>query len=242
MKRYQQGVIGAMERIQSQGNFSMPHSDDSDTLPSEYWERDGHLRFHLKDGVSASAALDAIFAYGGEIDCELAVQIAFAEGVRRALGDDAFDAWARQGPPLNFSETAIDAESKLKEWVTYADASHEASSIPGDLVYHLNTPKYREASSGGWQGENTVVGRADGGPVKYLGFPLPPGGHTRGEVLHTLALHANVVLPLGEQVPEDVVNKLDPALYLLFDIGKPQRVARFYAAWAAQYLLDWKKR
>ncbi len=136
------------------------------------------LTWQLKEGQSASAALKAWLAGLTLADCTTAMVALELDSVRKAIGDDIFDAafGSVQGPAkvdqLKISYRLDD--TPLLRLMRFTDAARNAATMrgavgqrpvqAGEWYYFANVPDYVYKHPGGaWRGENALcLGVRDG--------------------------------------------------------------------------------
>src|SRR5213075_3287455 len=96
----------------------------------------------LKEGVSASDAIEDAFAGKVVIECEIALQLVFARAILQIAGKKAFDrAFGDTAPP-----------SKLTTLYGLRIVKDRDELLPGDFVYFHNPADY-STGAGPWKGE-----------------------------------------------------------------------------------------
>ena len=118
--------------------------------------------FKLKDGQSASAAIDSLFNGPTRLECLSTTGAIFARSVKETVGSETFDknfgAKGKHNQDLvigpNSPAYQTSRMQKLTSSVTPASA---ADLLPGDWVYFWNCAEYHVKHPGGyWGGENAI--------------------------------------------------------------------------------------
>ena len=149
-------------------NFRYPGFGERVSLESKYWisimskgEYPIPIGFRLKDGVSATVAVESAFNGETLVECQIALQLAFARGILRTIGSEAFDRAFGSSNDKN-ADLAVgfgdqSPQSKLRTLYEVRSLQSRSDLLPGDFVYFRNAPDYlAQRRPGSWRGENTV--------------------------------------------------------------------------------------
>ena len=111
--------------------------------------------FKLKDGQSASAAIDSLFNGPTRLECLSTTGAVFARSVKETVGAEVFDKnFGAKGKHNDFIVGWNPNVQKLTSSVTPASV---ADLLPGDWVYFWNCAQYHVKHPGGaWGGENAI--------------------------------------------------------------------------------------
>jgi RHS repeat-associated protein len=172
------------------GKFGGSESE-SPRLNPEYWDTVTKTNekkvtytvgFRLKQGVSASAAINDAFKNGGIIDCQIGLQLIFARAILETIGSKAFDrafgGEGRHGSNLAVGYGDEPPPSKLRELYETRTLSDKGQLLPGDMVYFHNAGDFLEkqkatrASSPYWRGENAAFVGWENGERVFSGLDV----------------------------------------------------------------------
>jgi hypothetical protein len=136
-------------------------NDGQTALPRDFWEPHPTNRFVYQCiARSTSAAIDAIYAQGATLECNLAAQLAQYAALRDALGRSKFDRRYRKEPLVLGAPKQYDAIAEEK-------TVSEQALIVGDVGYAANHWAYSlRHPRGAWKGENCVYQGDD----SWVGF------------------------------------------------------------------------
>jgi nucleoid-associated protein YgaU len=118
--------------------------------------------FKLKDGQSASAAIDSLFNSPTRLECLSTTGAIFARSVRETIGAEAFDknfgAKGKNNQDLVIGPNAPEYQaSRMNKLINRVTPASAADLLPGDWVYFWNCAQYHVKHPGGyWGGENAI--------------------------------------------------------------------------------------
>ncbi|MEO7733622.1 MAG: DUF4157 domain-containing protein, partial [Kofleriaceae bacterium] len=172
-----EGKLGAevgkgMDLANTTGNLQYPpnavpgvtYPDAEGYLDPTYWEAisGNSWTFKLKDGQSASAAIDSLFNGPTRLECLSTTGAILARAVKETIGpgpfDKSFGAKGKHNQDLVVgpNSTAYQA-SRMHSLMNPVAPASAADLKPGDWVYFWNCAQYHVKHPGGaWGGENAV--------------------------------------------------------------------------------------
>jgi len=109
-------------------------SEKQDEMPSDYWsgyanteyfEKTGRFTFKLKEGISASKAIDALIDGPSVLDCGNATQLAYYKAILGVIGSEKFDKFfAEDSFRLKITQNGItDKDAPILYFVDVTDAT-----------------------------------------------------------------------------------------------------------------------
>jgi nucleoid-associated protein YgaU len=125
-------------------------------IPGQAWS------FKLKDGQSASAAIDSLFNGPTRLECLSTTGAIFARAVRETIGAGPFDknfgAKGKHNQDLVIGPNSPQYQaSRMNKLISGVTPASVADLQPGDWVYFWNCAEYHVKHPGGaWGGENAV--------------------------------------------------------------------------------------
>jgi LysM repeat protein len=172
-----QGKLGTevgkgMDIANTSGNLQYPPTPVSGVsynsaegyLNPAYWVAiTGHnWSFKLKDGESASTAIDSLFNGPTRLECLSTTGAVFARSVKETIGAEAFDknfgAKGKHNQDLVIGPSSPEYQaSRMNKLINHVVPASVADLQPGDWVYFWNCAQYHVKHPGGaWGGENAV--------------------------------------------------------------------------------------
>jgi nucleoid-associated protein YgaU len=149
-------------------------------LDPTYWEAISgqNWSFKLKDGQSASAAIDSLFNGPTRLECLSTTGAIFARAVKETIGPGPFDknfgAKGKHNQDLVIGPNSPEYQaSRMNRLISTLTPASAADLQPGDWVYFWNCAQYHVKHPGGaWGGENAVYK----GKGLFSGFGAFSGG------------------------------------------------------------------
>jgi len=177
-----------MDLANTTGNLQYPptavpgvaYNDAVGYLDPTYWVAISgqNWSFKLKDGQSASAAIDSLFNSPTRLECLSTTGAIFARSVRETIGagpfDKSFGAKGKHNQDLVIGPNSPEYQaSRMNKLINTVTPASVADLQPGDWVYFWNCAQYHVKHPGGaWGGENAVFK----GKGLYSGFGASSGG------------------------------------------------------------------
>jgi hypothetical protein len=141
-------------------------------LNPRYFTLEADYHFVLKDGMSPSRAITAIFRGPTRLECNTMMIAIEYRAIKAAIGAHRFSRAFAPPRSIRIEIAAATADRVLGPWLKSVPDPKADDLVVGDWVYFANHDEYLyKHPAGAWQGENALyVGDNANGEKLYSGF------------------------------------------------------------------------